>query len=70
MCLPWAQTPFPGNDQSEKLRNCLHNDCGTKMTPGQSSGNTNRDGQGMYHKTGGICLFKSWTLVRLRGSGG
>ena len=25
---------------------------------------------GMYWKRGGICLFKSWTLVRLRGSGG
>ena len=24
----------------------------------------------MYGCEGGICLFKSWTLVRLRGSGG
>ena len=25
---------------------------------------------GMYWKRGGIRLFKSWTLLRLRGSGG
>ena len=25
---------------------------------------------GMYEKRGGIRLFKSWTLVQLRGSGG